>query len=68
MGRVLVQERLGRVTSKEFRDDEQSDVLLAIEGFLKHMAAVTVRCELDNSTADDKQEPTMSVDTLKIHK
>jgi hypothetical protein len=48
---MLVHERLGRVASKKFGDNEQPDVLLAVQGFLKHVTAIAVHSELDNTTA-----------------
>jgi hypothetical protein len=52
MRSVFVDESLSRITGEQFRDDKQPDVLLAVESLLKHVAAVTVHCELDNATAD----------------
>jgi hypothetical protein len=50
MRRVLVHERLSRVTGQKFRDNEQSDVLLAVESLLKDMTAVTICCKFDDAT------------------
>jgi hypothetical protein len=55
MRRVFVHERLGWITSKEFRDNEQPDIFLAVEGFLKNMATITVHCEFDDATANNKK-------------
>jgi len=49
---VLVDKRLGRIASQKFRDNEQPDVLFAVESFLKHVTAVTIRGEFDNATAE----------------
>jgi hypothetical protein len=51
MGRVLVNKCLSRIASQKFRDNEQPDVLFAVKSFLKHVTAITVRCELDDATA-----------------
>lgn len=51
MGRVLVHKRLGRIASQKFRDDEKSDILFAVESFLKHVTAITIHCELNDATA-----------------
>ena len=50
MGCMLVNQRLSRVSEQEFRYDQQSDVFLAIEGFLEYVAAVAVCGELDDTS------------------
>jgi hypothetical protein len=47
---MLVNESRRRVTAEELGDDTQADVLLAVERLLQDVAAVAVRCKIDDAT------------------
>jgi hypothetical protein len=48
---MLVDERLCRITEKKLRHDEQPNIFLTVEGFLKNVASITVRREFGNTTS-----------------
>lgn len=48
---MLVDESLGRVAEEQLRDDQESDILLAVEGLLQNMAPVTVGSQFDDPTS-----------------
>jgi hypothetical protein len=52
---MLVDERLCRITEKKLRHDEQPNIFFTVEGFLKYMAPITVRRELDDPTSKSQQ-------------
>jgi hypothetical protein len=46
---MLVDEGLGRIAEKEFRDDSKTNIFFAVKSLLKDVAAVTVGRELDDA-------------------
>lgn len=46
---MLVDESLSRVAEQEFRDDDETDVLFAVESLLEDVATVAVGRKLNNS-------------------
>ena len=52
MRRVLVDKGLSRITKEQLRDNEESDILLAIKSFLQHMATIAVGREINDATSD----------------
>ena len=46
---MLVDQGLRWISKQQLRDDQEANVLLAIEGLLQNVAAVTVRGELHNA-------------------
>ena len=53
MRSMLVDQRLGRISEEQFRDDEKSHVLFTIEGLLENVASVAIGSKLDNTTSND---------------
>jgi hypothetical protein len=55
MRRMLIDERLCRITEKKLRHDEQPNIFFTVEGFLENVASVTVRREFDDATSKSQQ-------------
>ena len=47
---MLVNQRLGRISEQQFRDDEESHIFFAVKSLLKDVASVAVCSKFDNTS------------------
>ena len=50
MRSVLVDERLSRISYKQFGNDREPNIFFAIKRFLQDVAAITIRCEFSDAS------------------
>lgn len=67
MRRMLVDQRLRRITKKKFGDNREANILLAVKRLLKNVTAVTIHGELYNTTSEKNINKQAHISTEKAN-